>query len=212
MPCSEETCNNCHNQTTPRVPSETKSANRHSLISNGVPFVRPQPQAEKVPLPPIPANIQLGRDGRVRPVAQHRFRNPWATERDSTSTTTTTFPVFSGSVKRNTLSGSQIKMVDEHAIAVKSRQHSSDTLAGRTSRNTSDQIQNPAEPLRDDVVRQFISNHRSQIINYILKFSAQYPIPVKCSVEGPKGGKSRMLIRKTVYMSWLSKTFPDLKQ
>lgn len=82
---NEEVCHNCSKDThtTPRTSSETKSnnTNRHSLVTSGNPFVRTQhpavplpPPMENIPLPPMP--IQLGRDGRVRPITQHRARNP----------------------------------------------------------------------------------------------------------------------------------------
>lgn len=112
------------------------------------------------------------------------------------TSSTTTFPVFAAT-KRNTLSGSQIRMVDEHsAIANKSRQQSSDTLVGRTSRANSEQVPNLSEPLKDDVVHQFVAHRKSKICRYIDEFNAQYPIPVKCTIEGSKSGKSRMIIRK----------------
>jgi hypothetical protein len=109
------------------------------------------------------------------------------------TSSTTTFPVFA-TTKRNTLSGSQVRMVDEHsAIANKSRQQSSDTLVGRTSR-TNSELPNSV-PIKEDVVRQFFEHRRSKICRYIDEFNAQYPIPVKCTIEGPKGQKSRMIIR-----------------
>lgn len=198
----EEMCKNCSkgNQTTPRTSSKTESnpTNRHSLVASGNSFIRPQLPIpfEKTPLPPpVPTQIQLGRDGRVRPIMQHRLRNPnWIAETaDSSNTiTTTTFPVFAA--KRNTLSGSQVRMVDEHSA--KSRQQSVDTLVGRTSRSNSEQVPNTSgEVPKDDVVRQFVEHRRSKIRRYVYDFNAHYPIPVKCTIEGSKNTKSKMKIR-----------------
>jgi hypothetical protein len=79
---NEEVCHTCSKDThtTPRTSSEAKSSNRHSLVTSGNPFIRPQhpvvphpPPIENAPLPPM---LQLGRDGRVRPITQNRARNP----------------------------------------------------------------------------------------------------------------------------------------
>jgi hypothetical protein len=221
MAFNEEVCKNCSkgNQTTSRASSEVKPnpANRHSLVASaGNTFTRHPPPInmhallEKTPLPPVPTQIQLGRDGRVRPIMQHnRLLNPnWIAETSDSNTivTTTTFPVFAA--KRNTLSGSQVKMVDEHSA--KSRQLSMDTLVGRTSRSNSEQVPNTSEipqQIKDDVVRQFVEHRRSKIRRYIYDFNTSYPIPVKCTIEGSKNGKSRMKIRKPFFHSRLSALF-----
>jgi hypothetical protein len=178
---NEEKCQNC------------SKVNRTGMIP-------PLDTVEKPSLPPVPlpnTQIQLGRDGRVRPVMQNRARNPWIAESskpNNSITTTTTFPVFTSATKRNTLSGSQVRMVDEHSA--KSRQLSMDTLVGRNNWTTSqiEQGHDSREIVKDDVVKQFFQNRRSKIRRYIYDFNAQYPIPVKCSIEGSKPGKSKMKI------------------
>ncbi|KAI6196932.1 Protein melted-like protein [Aphelenchoides besseyi] len=130
---------------------------------------------------PFVANIQLGRDGRVRPISSRPTqRSNWKDSSTPLQSSTTTFPVLDRMPNRgHTLNGSQVRMIDEHVA--KSRSQSI-----RSSRANSAAAE-PNYESRGDLVHQFVSHRRSKIRRYVHELNCQYPIPVKCTIEGVNG-------------------------
>lgn len=137
----------------------------------------------------VPTAVQIGRDGRVRPVAMQTRRNAphWIPSSSAVVSYETTFPANSGPIttKLASGSGSTVHVIEEEG-AVPQEMQSSDTLGGDSQwASTLD---------RGDVVRQFVDHRRSKIRNYVANLTKNYPIPVQCTVEGAKGSKHRMRI------------------
>ncbi|CAJ0581354.1 unnamed protein product, partial [Mesorhabditis spiculigera] len=124
-----------------------------------------QNKAQTLPTTFAPTQIQMCRDGRVRPVGYKRSQlAPIETTFPVTSTvpiTTCTFP----------------KVIEEEMISEEPAEPWQDTKSID----------------RGDVVRQFVDHRRSKIRRYVEEVSSRMPIPVQCTVEGGKG-KHRMRI------------------
>ncbi|CAD5211004.1 unnamed protein product [Bursaphelenchus okinawaensis] len=135
-------------------------------------------------LPRLPDNIYDGirirEDGRVRPLSHYMRPRGQITD----AKTTTTFPVLD---KRGHLSGSSVRMVDEHQRA--HRACSSETFVKKQ-----DEGNTLTREERGDVVKKFVEHRRSKIKRYVNELTYQYPIPIKCTVEGVKGSKTRMRV------------------
>uniref|UniRef100_A0A183UNQ0 Protein melted-like protein n=1 Tax=Toxocara canis TaxID=6265 RepID=A0A183UNQ0_TOXCA len=139
--------------------------------------------------PLIPTAVQIGRDGRVRPLAMQTRRNAplWLPSSSAIVSYETTFPANSGPVttKLASGSGSTIHVIEEEG-APPQEAHSTDTVGGDSQwTGTND---------RGDVVRQFVDHRRSKIRNYVANLTKSYPIPVQCTVEGAKGTRHRMRV------------------
>ncbi|KAI6188315.1 Protein melted-like protein [Aphelenchoides besseyi] len=152
--------------------------------SNVIPDPTPEVTVQTViPLSshPFVANIQLGRDGRVRPISSRPTqRSNWKDSLTPLQSSTTTFPVLDRMPNRgHALNGSQVRMIDEHVA--KSRSQSI-----RSSRANSAAAE-PNYESRGDLVHQFVSHRRSKIRRYVNELNCQYPIPVKCTIEGVNG-------------------------
>ncbi|CAD5215333.1 unnamed protein product [Bursaphelenchus xylophilus] len=134
-------------------------------------------------LPRIPSHIYDGirirEDGRVRPISYYFKPRGQITDPKST----TTFPVLDKN--RGHLSGSSIRMIDEHQ-----RGHRAQSNEGKRQENSN----TLSREERGDVVKKFVEHRRSKIKRYVNELTCQYPIPVKCTVEGVKGSKTRMKV------------------
>uniref|UniRef100_A0A915PYT4 PH domain-containing protein n=1 Tax=Setaria digitata TaxID=48799 RepID=A0A915PYT4_9BILA len=176
------------------------------------------------PSPLLPTAVQMGRDGRVRPVAmQQRRKNatqwmPQLAGRAVTTTsgtavagggaktvTETTFPISSGPVTSKLSTGSSTPMIPPHSTLGDLSISHTGTATNTTATSDAVSVDTVAVSGREqkqtldtmdrsDVVRQFVDHRRSKIQNYIHNISKTYPIPVLCVSEGNKGAKHRMRV------------------
>uniref|UniRef100_F1KT96 Protein melted n=1 Tax=Ascaris suum TaxID=6253 RepID=F1KT96_ASCSU len=139
--------------------------------------------------PVLPTAVQIGRDGRVRPLAMQARRNAplWLPSSSAVVSYETTFPANSGPVTTKLASGSGSTMhIKEDEGAPPQEAQSTDTVGADSQwTGTVD---------RGDVVRQFVDHRRSKIRNYVASLTKSYPIPVQCTVEGAKGSRHRMRV------------------
>ncbi|KAI6242776.1 Protein melted-like protein [Aphelenchoides fujianensis] len=155
--------------------------------------IRSPPTNRHSPTPPLRCRpsrsfrtSNWAEDGRVRPITARPTQQKanWKTPDHSASnvSSTTTFPVLDRLPARgHALSGSQVRMVDEHVA--KSRSQSM-----RSSRaNSAAAAEAAGWEARGDLVRQFVDSRRSKISRFVSELAFRHPIPVKCTVEG--GGK-----------------------
>ncbi|KAK0395297.1 hypothetical protein QR680_001211 [Steinernema hermaphroditum] len=186
------------------------SASKRSVQSN-YSQVRPPPlyqppKGNSLSVPsPTPFGhtaVQIGKDGRVRPVSNINRRNPnWVPSTNSLISYETTFPANSGPVtttKVESQSGSTAQNLNDEPSSMNEQQSMEvDSTGQRPSRANSDWTEGLD---RGDVVKQFVEHRRSKIKRYVVELTAKYPIPIQCTVEGSKGSKHRMRVHLACQM------------
>ncbi|TMS35006.1 hypothetical protein L596_002493 [Steinernema carpocapsae] len=190
---------------TPLSASKRSVQSNYSQIRPPPSYQPPKENSLSVPSPTPFSHtaVQIGKDGRVRPISMNNRRYPnWIPSTNSLTSYETTFPANCGPVtttKVESRSGSATHILNgEQPSSLNGCQSTVDMeTATRSSRANSDWT-NDFE--RGDVVKQFVEHRRSKIRRFISELAVKYPIPIQCTVEGSKGSKHRMRVHLACQM------------
>ncbi|CAI4232519.1 unnamed protein product [Auanema sp. JU1783] len=116
-------------------------------------------------------HIQIGKDGRVRPV-------PSSGRRMASQCYETTFPANAGPITTTKM------------LPLTEEDDNREWENGNITKKSATALVSD----RSDVVQQFVDHRRNKIRRFIQEISARFPIPIQCTVEGSKSSKHRMIV------------------